>query len=226
MKYITLFLFFAASLFAVNPVDELIGKYHTDKGNVYLKKGDYEKALFKYTLAKKSIPENENIEYNIGNVFFSEGYYQKARISYENTKDLFTKKTGANFKSQVYYNSGINSIKLLDYDRAISELIQSLKLNPNDKDATTALEYARKQKKNKSGNQGKNSNPPKNSGNNGKNNEQPENSDESSNTNPSDKDLPISKEEAKRILDGLRSKREEKLKTDQKYSGGGVEKDW
>lgn len=224
MKYITLFLFFSASLFAVNPVDELIGKYHTDKGNVYLKKGDYEKALFEYTLAKKSIPENEKIEYNIGNVFFAEGDHQKARISYENTKELFTKKTGANFKSQVYYNSGINSIKLLDYDRAISELIQSLKLNPNDKDAATALEYARKQKK--SGNQGKNSNPPKNSENNGKKNEQPENSDEPSDANPSDKDLPISKEEAKRILDGLRSKREEKQKTDQKYSGGGVDKDW
>lgn len=236
-------IFFNISLYG-NPIENLKGKMAIDKGNKLLAKGDYDNALKEYQRAKKHIEDSDILYYNIANTFFKKGDYLASTMAYDYAKNYAKEKTEPDLKASIYYNSGINNTSMENYQAAIDDFIESLSVKPNDSDTVSALEYARKklkesqssggqghgqgneqsQDQNRGGNQNRDSNEEDEDDKYNKN--KPPSNNNKSDSNKGRKES-ITREEAQRILDALRSDRNDVDNTKQDYSGGDkIDKDW
>lgn len=151
IKVLLVFLILFSSSYAFS-LNEFTAKIDVDRANRLLKNGDYDNAISLYEKALSKLPKSPEIYYNMGTTLSSMGDMESAVQAFDMAKKNFTEKTSKDMKSSTYYNAGISKIEMEDYAGAIEELIESLVNNPNDNNAKSALEYAKKkleeQKKN------------------------------------------------------------------------------
>ena len=151
IKVLLVFLILFSSSYAFS-LNEFTAKIDVDRANRLLRKGDYDNAISLYEKALSKLPTSPEIYYNMGTTLSSMGDMESAVQAFDMAKKNFTEKTSKDIKSSTYYNAGISKIEMEDYAGAIEELIESLVNNPNDNNAKSALEYAKKkleeQKKN------------------------------------------------------------------------------
>ena len=151
IKVLLVFLILFSSSYAFS-LNEFTAKIDVDRANRLLRKGDYDNAISLYEKALSKLPKSPEIYYNMGTTLSSMGDMESAVQAFDMAKKNFTEKTSKDIKSSIYYNAGISKIEMEDYAGAIEELIESLVNNPNDNNAKSALEYAKKkleeQKKN------------------------------------------------------------------------------
>ncbi len=151
VKVLLLFLILFSSSYALS-LNEFTAKIDVDRANRLLRKGDYDNAISLYEKALSKLPTSPEIYYNMGTTLSSMGEMDSAIQAFDMAKKNFTEKTSKDIKSSTYYNAGISKIEMEDYAGAIEELIEALVNNPNDNNAKSALEYAKKkleeQKKN------------------------------------------------------------------------------
>ena len=151
--YISILFFIVASLqFHAQTIES---KLELNKGNQAYKNGDFNKSSSNYEKSLSKDEKNLAAFYNSGNASYMSGDFERARESFNS----FISKTNSNDdKSKAHYNIG-NSF-LTEYAKeakekgqapssdilknAIKEYQQSLRFNPNDKDARYNLSYAMK----------------------------------------------------------------------------------
>lgn len=142
-------LFSSSYAFSLN---EFTAKIDVDRANRLLRKGDYDNAISLYEKALSKLPTSPEIYYNMGTTLSSMGDMESAIQAFDMAKKNFTEKTPKDIKNSTYYNAGISKIEMEDYAGAIEELIEALVNKPDDNNAKSALEYAKKkleeQKKN------------------------------------------------------------------------------
>lgn len=151
VKVLLLFLILFSSSYALS-LNEFTAKIDVDRANRLLRKGDYDNAISLYEKALSKLPTSPEIYYNMGTTLSSMGEMDSAIQAFDMAKKNFTEKTSKDMKNSTYYNAGISKIEMEDYAGAIEELIEALVNKPDDNNAKSALEYAKKkleeQKKN------------------------------------------------------------------------------
>ena len=151
IKVLLVFLILFSSSYAFS-LNEFTAKIDVDRANRLLRKGDYDNAISLYEKALSKLPKSLEIYYNMGTTLSSMGEMDSAVQAFDMAKKNFTEKTSKDIKNSTYYNAGISKIEMEDYAGAIEELIEALVNKPNDSNAKSALEYAKKkleeQKKN------------------------------------------------------------------------------
>lgn len=134
-------LFWILLLFCMSPVDLLANPKayrKNEQGNKLFQKEKYQEALKKYTEAQLSLPESLELHYNIGNVLYKEGRYDEAAGEY--AQSIFSDRK--DLKAYSYFNRGNAQFMQNDFQGAVDSYIESLKINPQDKDAKNNLELA------------------------------------------------------------------------------------
>ena len=94
------------------------------RGNRFMKKGEYDRAIAAYTQAIKLNPKYAYAFYNRGFTYKKKGEYDKAIADYNQAIKLNPKYAFA------YNGRGIVYRKKSEYDKAISDYNQAIKLNP------------------------------------------------------------------------------------------------
>ena len=145
------FVIFITSCFYAQTIES---KLSLEKGNQSYIKGDYNTSSSNYNNSIISDESNLDAFFNNGNSFLMAGKFEEARNYYKNYID---KSESEEDKSKAHYNVG-NSF-LTEYaketketgksngeylQKAINEYKQSLRYNPQDKDARYNLSYATK----------------------------------------------------------------------------------
>lgn len=158
MKYVkktyTSFLFFIVASLQFNG-QTIESKLELNEGNQAYKNGDFNKSSSNYEKSLSKDEKNIAAFYNSGNASYMSGDFESARKSFNS---FISKTKSIEDKSKAHYNIG-NSF-LTEYAKeakekgqapssdilknAIKEYQQSLRLNPNDKDARYNLSYAMK----------------------------------------------------------------------------------
>jgi len=205
------------------------------KGTHFFEKKQYQKALKKYSAALLRAPESKVLHYNLGSTYYKLNNYEQALKEYEKALGVSDKIK----RSQVYYNMGNSYYRMNKYKEALDSYIETLKLNPDDKDAKYNIEVIREKMKNnpkKQQQNKKNQQQSKNNKQQNKNNKQNQQNQKNGQNNKSQQNQQaqkkgeISKKEAERILNALKEdeKKAQKKKTQKMQVRGGryVEKDW
>ena len=152
-KYISILFFIVASLQFHGQTIE--SKLKLNEGNQAYKNGDFNKSSSNYEKSLSEDKKNLAAFYNSGNASYMSGDFESARESFNS---FISKTNNIDDKSKAHYNIG-NSF-LTEYAKeakekgqapssdilknAIKEYQQSLRFNPNDKDARYNLSYAMK----------------------------------------------------------------------------------
>jgi hypothetical protein len=153
-KTYTSFLFFIVASLQFNG-QTIESKLELNEGNQAYKNGDFNKSSSNYEKSLSKDEKNIAAFYNSGNASYMSGDFESARESFNS---FISKTKSIEDKSKAHYNIG-NSF-LTEYAKeakekeqapssdilknAIKEYQQSLRLNPNDKDARYNLSYAMK----------------------------------------------------------------------------------
>ena len=153
-KTYTSFLFFIVASLQLNG-QTIESKLELNEGNQAYKNGDFNKSSSNYEKSLSKDEKNIAAFYNSGNASYMSGDFESARESFNS---FISKTKSIEDKSKAHYNIG-NSF-LTQYAKkanekeqapssdilknAIKEYQQSLRLNPNDKDARYNLYYAMK----------------------------------------------------------------------------------
>ena len=151
--YIGILFFIVASLQFHGQTIE--SKLKLNEGNQAYKNGDFNKSSSNYEKSLSEDKKNLAAFYNSGNASYMSGDFESARESFNS---FISKTNNIDDKSKAHYNIG-NSF-LTEYAKeakekgqapssdilknAIKEYQQSLRFNPNDKDARYNLSYAMK----------------------------------------------------------------------------------
>tara|TARA_A200000113_G_scaffold185430_1_gene172277 strand:- start:373 stop:1221 length:849 start_codon:yes stop_codon:yes gene_type:complete len=151
--YISILFFIVVSLQFHGQTIE--SKMELNEGNQAYKNGDFNKSSSNYEKSLSKDEKNLAAFYNSGNASYMSGDFESARESFNS---FISKTNNINDKSKAHYNIG-NSF-LTEYAKeakekgqapssdilknAIKEYQQSLRFNPNDKDARYNLSYAMK----------------------------------------------------------------------------------
>ena len=153
-KTYTSFLFFIVASLQFNG-QTIESKLELNEGNQAYKNGDFNKSSSIYEKSLSKDEKNLAAFYNSGNASYMSGDFESARESFNS---FISKTKSIEDKSKAHYNIG-NSF-LTEYAKeakekgqapssdilknAIKEYQQSLRFNPNDKDARYNLSYAMK----------------------------------------------------------------------------------
>ena len=151
--YVGILFFIVASLQFHGQTIE--SKLKLNEGNQAYKNGDFKKSSSNYEKSLSKDEKNLAAFYNSGNASYMSGDFESARESFNS---FISKTNNIDDKSKAHYNIG-NSF-LTEYAKeakekgqapssdilknAIKEYQQSLRFNPNDKDARYNLSYAMK----------------------------------------------------------------------------------
>ena len=151
--YISILFFIVVSLQFHGQTIE--SKMELNEGNQAYKNGDFNKSSSNYEKSLSKDEKNLAAFYNSGNASYMSGDFESARESFNS---FISKTNNIDDKSKAHYNIG-NSF-LTEYAKeakekgqapssdilknAIKEYQQSLRFNPNDKDARYNLSYAMK----------------------------------------------------------------------------------
>jgi Ca-activated chloride channel family protein len=116
-------------------------------GNKLFAEEKYEDAVKKYTDAMTESPDTPELYFNVGDALYKQSQYEEAIKLYE--KALSSGKKS--ISSAAFYNMGNAKFKMGEASsdpallkEAIAYYIQSLQIDPDDKDAKYNIEIARK----------------------------------------------------------------------------------
>lgn len=208
-------------------------------GNELYNTEKYSEAEIEYL---KGIEKNKNEVY---------GYYNRGNSLYKQNKDSLaereylnslTKTVNKEIKSKINYNVGNIALNNKNYEKAIENYKQSLKLNPNDEDTRHNLSYALQQmqlQKDSSGNKNQNKKENQKEEKKEDQNKQDQNKEEQKNKNqqqskdeqkqePQKQKSKITKENAEQILQAINKNEKDVQKNLKKRAliKLNVEKDW
>ena len=241
-------------LFLVNAMI-LPGRAEMDRSKVMkgiksFEKEQWDESLQHFQDALLDDPEHPVGHYNVGESLYKKKNYEEALKSYE--KALSTPEIA--MREKIYYNLGNTYYQLNKYQEAIQSYIKALDLDPDDQDAKHNLELVRaklkemaqkqpmenqqQQQRQQSGDQQQSQQQQQGNG-----QEQQENQDqqqqaqkdddkqenEQKSAKPQEKQKELTKEEAERILQALKSEERENQKLRQVQRPARiapVEKDW
>ena len=192
------------------------------EGNRQFAEGNYDEALKAYLEAQAKERDRPELLYNVGNTFIRQKKYEQALQSLRQA----TSKGNKGLQAESWFNAGNALFEMGKFGDSAQAYIQSLRLNPSDRDAKHNLELAlrkveeQKQKQQQQG-QGQNQNKEKNSNqpqNQGSKDQQPKSQDSGSSPAPqqpanadpqasqaNNRDGSLTKERALQILDALQN---------------------
>lgn len=113
---------------------------HYDRGVIYRKNDDCDRAIAEYTKAIKLKPNYVEAYRNRGTAYYHKGDYVSAIKDYTEAIDL-----RPNY-AEAYYDRGTAYYRKGNYDRAIAEYIKAIKLKPNYANAYHSRGHAYKKK--------------------------------------------------------------------------------
>lgn len=134
-----LFLTFAISAIACKAMAESPADKNRE-GNRLFADSKYEEAEKAYLDAQAKSPGRPEILYNLGNALIKQGKYSQGIRALRQSSDSGNKQ----IKTDSLYNTGNALYTTGDYKGSADAFIESLKLNPEDKDAKHNLELALK----------------------------------------------------------------------------------
>ncbi len=127
---------------ATNADQEIARKLYQANKQVYKKNYQEADKLYEEVLDEQS--DNVLAQYNLATSKYFQKAAPEARAAYENALT----KTGNNIeRSQILYNIGNTYMLEKNWDAAIDNYKEALKINPNDENARYNLAYAQKMKK-------------------------------------------------------------------------------
>lgn len=207
-KFIAIVILVSASFFAQSQVVEKA----TQKGNEYYKQRQFEKATEEYNKALLADPENTTTKFNLANSLQKQGKQDEALKSFS---ELSEKAKEKELKSKSYYNKGVVLTQQKKLEESIEAYKNSLRQNPDDKEARENLQKALLELKKK--------NPPKKK-------EEKENQKKKQQEQQKKQQQPkMSPKEAEQRLKLLEQKEKEvnqRLQKEKLKTGGGQVKDW
>lgn len=172
-------------------------------------------------------PNNFEAVFNLGDSYFRQGKYDDAIKYYQ---QALGKTQDKDLKAETHYNIGNSLLKSRKLKESIESYKNSLKLNPNDRDAKYNLSYALKLLQNEQNqNQNKNKNQDKNKDQNKDDRNKQENKDKQNKDQQQQQPPPkMSKEEAQQILNAMKENEKDLQKQLRKKVGVKVktDKDW
>jgi len=112
----------------------------TAAGKRHMEKGEYEEALRQYSSALQEAPDRPELHYNIGGVKFWQEQFEDAAHEY----NLAIQAENPDLAAIAHYNRGNTLVRAQDYERAIEEYKNALKINPDDEDAKFNLEFVQR----------------------------------------------------------------------------------
>jgi Ca-activated chloride channel family protein len=108
------------------------------RGNQFFQQGKFEEAEKAYLEALASMPERPEISYNLGNSQIKQKKYDQALLSLRAS----VSKGSSALQADSWYNVGNALYDMGRYKDSAQAFIQSLRLNPADRDAKHNLELA------------------------------------------------------------------------------------
>jgi tetratricopeptide (TPR) repeat protein len=124
--------------------EEMMAKATAGKGDIYVRKGDLEKAQNFFEESIKLLPENEILPYNVGEIYFANRKLDEA-ITYYDIAIKIKPDWGP-----PYYRQGLVYLNKTDYARAEQNFKKFLEIDPNSELAgqvQSMLDYLEKIKK-------------------------------------------------------------------------------
>ena len=207
-KFIAIVILVSASFFAQSQVVEKA----TQKGNEYYKQQQFEKAAEEYNKALLADPENTTTKFNLANSLQKQGKQDEALKSFS---ELSEKANEKELRSKSFYNKGVVLTQQKKLEESIEAYKNSLRQNPDDKEARENLQKALLELKKK--------NPPKKK-------EEKENQKKKQQEQQKKQQQPkMSPKEAEQRLKLLEQKEKEvnqRLQKEKLKTGGGQVKDW
>lgn len=128
-------------------------------GNELYKKQDYNKAAEQYQQATQANSKNPKAQYNLGNAWYKTKKLEEAEGAFNTAAESYKEPL---LKSKSYYNKGVALTRQTKLQESIDAYKQSLRLNPNDREARENLQKAlnelKKQQQQQNNNQDKKDN--------------------------------------------------------------------
>jgi len=110
-------------------------KVYYNRGIIWKKIGDYDKALADYTKAIEIDPNYTNAYNSRGHVWYAKGDYEKAIADYTQAIDINPK------DPILYFNRGNAWRNKADYNRAIADYTKTIEVDPNYAEAYNKLAW-------------------------------------------------------------------------------------
>ena len=124
--------------------EEMMAKATAGKGDIYVRKGDLEKAQSFFKESIELLPENEILPYNVGEIYFANQKLDEAIEYYD-----IAIKIKPDW-SPPYYRQGLVYLNKADYARAEQNFERFLEIDPNSelaRQVRSMLDYLEKIKK-------------------------------------------------------------------------------
>ncbi|MDA0690555.1 MAG: tetratricopeptide repeat protein [Nitrospinae bacterium] len=116
------------------------------EGIVDYQQKDYAKAESNFSKAAQELPDNPNLNYNLGNSQYKAGKFKEALQTY--TKAM-VEESPPELKGKALYNTGNALFRLGKLEEAATAYKKALEVDPKDMDAKFNLEFVREQLKKK-----------------------------------------------------------------------------
>lgn len=110
------------------------------KGNTFYKKGDYAAAEKAFRQAQRRSPEWDIPGFNLADAIYRQSRYREAGEEFSK----LTSSKSPPLRGRAFYNLGNSLFEQKEYEKAAEAFIQSLRINPEDRDAKINLELALK----------------------------------------------------------------------------------
>ena len=203
------------------------------KGNRFFKDSVYVNAEVNYRKALEANPKSTISMFNLGNTLMQQNKFQEAMEQYVGAAKVEKEKPNL---AQIYHNMGIIFHSQKDYAKAVEAYKQSLRNNPKDDETRYNLALAQKMLKDQE-NQNQDQNQDQDKQDQQKEQEKEdqkkqdhqENQDQQQKSQPEKKENEMSKENAEQLLNSVMQDEkdvQDKVKKQQVFQGGRLEKDW
>ena len=176
-----------------------------ETGNNYYRQQQYDKAEAEYRKALQAAPDKRIVKFNLANALIKQ---DKTDDANNLLNELNVKENKADLRSKAIYNQGVMLTKQKKLEESIESYKETLRLNPDDKEARENLQKALLELKKK--------NPPK---------KQDEKKKEQQKEQPKPKITPREAEQQLKLLEQKEKEVQQRLQKNSK-TGGSQPKDW